>query len=121
MPKARVALVPRRTMVDKVGMAQRARGLNAKTLRMLNKAEVSIQTGLTATGLDEMATGSVATGWKKSQDGASGAPTVGLRVIGGACAGDQEGVVGGIGGQQECVLSPELGEEWDSLWDALHI
>ena len=76
MPVAGVALGGRRTMGDEVGRARRARGLNGKTRRMLNREAVGIQTGLKATGLDERATeGSVATGWKKSQDGASGAPT----------------------------------------------
>lgn len=62
-------------MEDEVGKAGRTRGLEGKTLRMLNKGAVSIQTGFKATGLDEMASEeSGATGWKKSQDGASGTP-----------------------------------------------
>lgn len=64
-------------MEDEVGKAGRVRGLDGKALRMrmLNKGAVSIQTGFKTTGLDEMASEeSAATGWKKSQDGASGAP-----------------------------------------------
>lgn len=72
--------------------------------------------------LDDMATeGNLATEWKKSQDGASGAPTCRAQMIEGTCEGDWKGVVGGVRGWQECGLSPEFGEEWVSLWDTFHI
>lgn len=62
-------------MGDEGGNAGRARGLDGKTLWMLSKGAISIQTRFEATGLEEMAPEeSGTTGWKKSQDGTSGAP-----------------------------------------------